>query len=318
MQYQFVVIKEDDGKKAHEVLVSRHHFSRVQVKKVRLHGELLVNGQAQRMIDPLFKGDLVELKYEAESELPMDELVSMQSDIPIYYQDEWFLVVGKPAGLLTHPSYTGESDSLITRLSEYRLHPITRLDRGTSGIIILAKSGQAHYSLTNVAVEKTYLGLVIGCPSKMTGLIDAPIGRKDGSIIEREVRADGKVSQTHFDVLKTYGERLGIAAKLSFRLLTGRTHQIRVHCQNSGFPLFGDSLYPPDKACRQSLLDRVGSELYVELEKLSSNLAHQALHAYSVRFVHPYSKALLHFEMPLPEDVQSLEQALIELAGTVQ
>ncbi len=312
MRYQFEVLKEDDGKKAHEILVSRYGFSRVQVKKIRLYGELLVNGHAQRMIDPLYYKDFVHASYEAEDELPHNAVVEAQADLPIFFQDEWFLVVGKPAGLLTHPSYTGETDSLITRLSKYRLHPITRLDRGTSGLIVLAKSGQAHFSLTNTKVTKAYTGIVFGGPSTSEGIIDAPIGRLDGSIIEREIRNDGKSSQTRFELMKHYGSNKILASALRFELLTGRTHQIRVHCQHAGFSMFGDSLYNPATHEREKLRQTCGDALLKKLEVLSEELGHQALHASAISFKHPYSDADLSFEMPWPEDLQLLDQALVE------
>ncbi len=318
MQYQFQVLKEDDGQKAHEVLVKRHLFSRVQVKKIRLYGELLVNGKPQRMIDPLREGDFVELRYDAENELPHDLLIEPQEDIPIFYQDEWILVVGKPANLLTHPSYTGEKESLITRLSNYKLHPVTRLDRGTSGLIILAKSGQAHYSLIHTEVKKSYQGLVFSGPNTDEGSVLGPIARVPDSIIEREVRHDGKESRTDVRVLKKYGKKTVYASMLEFTLITGRTHQIRVHCRHEGYPMMGDSLYPPKPECVTELQKRLGKENYTKMEALSQTLGHQALHAAKLSFIHPYSRDELSFSMPFPQDVLNLEKALIKLFGSFQ
>ncbi len=312
MRYEFIVSAEDAGKKAHEVLVQRHRFSRVQVKRIRLYGELLVNGKAQRMIEPLHQGERVFVSVEDEEELPYGSEVSATADIPIFYQDEWFIVVGKPAGLLTHPSYTGEKESLITCLSPYRLHPVTRLDRGTSGLIILAKSAQAHYSLSQIQVNKVYAGFVMGDPFKDSAQIAAPIGRKDGSIIEREVRDDGKESCTAYQVIERFGKTENVAAFLHFRLLTGRTHQIRVHCRFAGFPMLGDSLYPPDAQTDARLRERLGLRDYQQLLSLHKSLGRQALHAAELDFTHPYSQAALHFAMPLPEDLKDLRKALLE------
>ena len=317
MQYKFLVSDEEDGQKAHEVLVKKHLFSKVQVKKIRLYGKLIVNGKPYRMIDPLRTGDSVELSYVAENELPADVSVPAQEDIPIFYQDEWFLVVGKPANLLTHPSYTGEKESLITRLSDYKLHPVTRLDRGTSGLMILAKSGQAHYSLNNTEVKKNYHVLVISGPGTEQGSISGAIARVPESIIEREVRRDGKASRTDFRVLRRFGTETIFASLLEFTLITGRTHQIRVHCQHEGYPMLGDSLYPPGPDLVHQLQERFGTEIYSKIEALSQKLGHQALHAAELSFVHPYSRAELSFAMPFPRDVLELEKALIELLGSL-
>lgn len=318
MRYQFVVLDEDEGKSALEVLLRRHHFSRVQAKKVRLYGELLVDGRPRRMKDPLAAGQKVALRYEAEDELPWGERIVPPPDIPILFQDEWFALACKPAGLLTHPSFLGERDSLITRLSPYRLHPVTRLDRETSGLILLAKSGQAHYCLSQSQIEKSYLGFCWGRPPAPAGRIEAPIARVAGSIIERRIHPAGKASLTEYALVESFAAPSTsgrtappYASLLRFRLHSGRTHQIRVHCRHAGCALIGDSLYLPEADARAALAERVGAERVAFLDRLGLRLGRQALHAHRLDFFHPYRQEWLRFSSELPAELAALREALV-------
>src|SRR5665647_993215 len=195
MRLEFTINKEEHGKMAYEVLSSRMRMSRLMIKKVRLYGRLLVNGESARMKDPVSSGDQIEALYEDEQ---IQAAVRIDCGIPILYEDEWLLVCEKPAGLVTHPSWQHMDDSLIRRLSEQRLHPVMRLDRETSGLIVIAKNGFAHHVISSDSMSKEYLGIVHGTFEESDGTIDLPIGRADDSIMIRAVREDGHPSVTHY------------------------------------------------------------------------------------------------------------------------
>ncbi|HHX36773.1 MAG TPA: hypothetical protein GX717_02195, partial [Clostridiaceae bacterium] len=156
------VTEQDGGRRAVDVLCHRTGMSRMLAKRVRLYGSLYVNGNFHRMIDPVWPGDHIIAEYTEEDEMPPGERCLPVHGIDIIYEDDWFLIADKPAPLLTHPSYTGETESLITYLSTYKLHPISRLDRQTSGLIVLAKNGHAHYVIGKEKMLKHYLALSYG------------------------------------------------------------------------------------------------------------------------------------------------------------
>lgn len=250
------------------------------------------------MIDPVPEGSLLTVFYFAENEMEEGTIVEESNGIRILFQDDWLIVAAKPADLLTHPSYMGETKSLTTLLTPYTLHPVSRLDRDTSGLILLAKNGYAHDRLASVPVQKCYFALVRGCMPETEGLIDAPIARCPDSIITREVRADGQAAQTKYRVLATAEYRdQTVYQMIELELLTGRTHQIRVHCKYLGHPLIGDDLY-----------------LGEDLLEADRSLGRQALHAHSLEFTHPISGQDLSLHTEMPADLRQFisESRLIE------
>lgn len=292
MRLVFQISSDENGSSAHDVLSRKMNMSGIMIKKVRLYGRLLVNGISSRMKDPVYEGDMIEAIYDHEAK--QSEILT-DSSIQIYYQDEWLIVCEKPADLVTHPSWQHMDDSLIQRLSKNRLHPVMRLDRETSGLIIVAKNGYAHHLISSLPMKKEYLGVVYGKMNPSSGTIDLPIGRADNSIMIRVVRDDGKSAVTHFETIETYDNH-GVSL-VRFVLSTGRCHQIRVHCRHLGHPLVCDGLYGPlSRDYNDPDFPRIENE---------SRIGRQALHANKLSFYHPISGEKMEFESPLPDDIRN-------------
>ena len=213
------------------------------MNKLKWDDRLLVNGQPQHTDYPVQIGDVVTvLLDEEEPEYPADF-----DPVSILYEDEYLLVVDKPAGMLIHPSRSRLTGTLANRVIGYyqrtgqscAFHPITRLDRDTFGIVLLAKNSHIHARLQQTPMTKTYYALTFGGPVEDSGVIDAPIARRPLPSLLREIREDGKPSVTEVDVL----ERNGTLCKLALRPITGRTHQLRLHCAHMGYPILGDPQY---------------------------------------------------------------------------
>lgn len=293
MRLEFTINHDEHGKMAYEILSGRMKMSRLMIKKVRLYGKLLVNGKSARMKDPVSSGDHVEALYEDDQ---MQAVVRPDCSIPILYKDDWLIVCEKPAGLVTHPSWQHMDDSLIQRLSAQRLHPVMRLDRETSGLIVIAKNGFAHHVISSDSMSKEYLGIVHGSFKEPDGTIDLPIGRADHSIMIRTVREDGHPSVTHYHMVKYIPDK--DISLVRFILETGRCHQIRVHARHLGHPLVGDGLYGPS-SCDYPVPDMPSIGMDKKIER-------QALHACSLGFCHPITHAQLHFESEIPQDMKDL------------
>jgi 23S rRNA pseudouridine1911/1915/1917 synthase len=280
------VQKSDDGRRAVDVLTSRTGMSRLMTKKVRLYGSLLCNGQAFRMIDLVHEGDVLVACYEPDGQnLPEIRPVA---GVQIRYQDDWVLAAAKPAGLVTHPTYLHDDDALTARLADRPLHPVGRLDRDTSGLVLIALNGHAHHVISRRPQVKQYLALVHGRLPGPSGLIRAPIQRSKNSIMLREISRDGATALTLWKECRYYPS--WNVSLVSLRLLTGRTHQLRLHCLACGCPIVGDSLYGGDR--EPDMLDRL--------------IGRQALHAASLDFHHPLTDTLMRVTAPLPADFRSL------------
>ncbi len=213
------------------------------VNRLKWSHRILVNGQPQHNDFQVSPGDVIcALLNDPQPEYPAEF-----GDLTILYEDQYLLAVDKPAGMLIHPSHsklTGTLANLV--LGHYQateqscaFHPLTRLDRDTSGIVLLAKNSHIHSLLQSTPVEKTYHALVFGCPKEDSGTIDAPIARKPLPSLLREIHPEGKPSVTKFRVLEKYDGY----TKLALTPVTGRTHQLRLHCAYMGFPILGDPQY---------------------------------------------------------------------------
>ena len=223
-------------------------------------------------------------------------LLNKDPEIPILYEDEWIAVCVKPAGVVTHPTHGHLDDSLLTRLSDSTLHPVMRLDRETSGIIVIAKNGYAHDLMTREKMEKRYKAVVYGRFDPKEGIINKAIKRRPNSVMIREVSPDGHPSVTRYKELDYFPAR--DISLVEFKLETGRCHQIRVHSLSEGHPLVGDGLYGPNSTDNPS--DIEGSK---ELDAL---VGRQALHAYYLSFNHPVSGEKMEYKTDLPEDMMRL------------
>ena len=242
------------------------------MNKLKWGDAIQVNGLPQRTNYPVKPGDLVTVRLdEEEPEYPAEE-----GPLAILYEDDYLLAVDKPAGMLIHPSRSSFSGTLANLVAGYfartgqksAFHPMTRLDRDTFGIVLLAKNAHVHTLLQNTHVQKTYHALTFGGPEADQGIIDAPIARKELPSLLREVREDGKPSVTRYRVL----ERNEKLCKLALEPVTGRTHQLRLHCMHSGFPILGDPQY--------------NSEESAEFSRMQG-LPHQLLCAQKLELEHP-------------------------------
>jgi 23S rRNA pseudouridine1911/1915/1917 synthase len=213
------------------------------MNRLKWQDKLFVNGLPQHTDFPVKTGDVITLPLEEPApEYPAEDGVLM-----VLYEDDYLLAVDKPAGMLIHPSRSRNDGTLANLVAGYyrrtgqqsAFHPVTRLDRDTFGITLLAKNAHAHSLMQETALQKTYHALVFGGPTVDSGTIDAPIARRPLPSLLRFVHPDGKPSVTEFRVL----ERDVAITKLALTPVTGRTHQLRVHCAYMGFPILGDPQY---------------------------------------------------------------------------
>lgn len=218
------------------------------VNRLKWQEKILVNGTPQHNDYTVQPGDVITaLLDESQPEYPAEN-----GELTVLYEDDHLLAVDKPAGMLIHPSRATMTGTLANRVVGYyastsqkaAFHPVTRLDRDTFGVVLIAKNSHIHALLQEAALEKTYHALVYGSPEGEKGTIDAPIARKPLPSLLREVRPDGKPSRTEYSVL----EQNGILCKLALRPITGRTHQLRVHCAHMGFPILGDPQYGTEES----------------------------------------------------------------------
>ena len=213
------------------------------MNKLKWGDSIRVNGIPQRTNYPVQPGDVITVALAEETpEYPAED-----GELSILYEDDAILAVEKPAGMLIHPSRAKNTGTLANYVAGYyqktglscAFHPMTRLDRDTFGIVLLAKNAHIHSLLQSGGAKKTYHALVYGGPNEDSGTIDAPIARRPLPSLLRYVNPEGKPSVTQWQVL----ERDGKLCKLALRPITGRTHQLRVHCAYMGFPILGDPQY---------------------------------------------------------------------------
>jgi len=283
-------------------------ISRTRVQLLIADGAVLVNGTASKPGYALKSGDTVQVSPVSTLESPSELLTPLHTPLDIRYEDADLLVVNKAAGMVVHPAPGHSNDTLVNALLAYcpelqgardeqRPGIVHRLDKDTSGLIIVAKHIRALSALTEQMkrheVVKRYLALVEGSMPLEQGSIDAPIGRDPRHRQQMAITAiASREARTHFRVLQRYphGHTL-----LLLQLETGRTHQIRVHLKAVGHPIVGDPVYGPRTAN--------------QLRNQGLTLKRQFLHAYQLKFAHPTTKAMLELEAPLPNDLQTvLEQ----------
>lgn len=285
------VLPEEEGRMVKGILRGSLQLSYTLLKSLKWReNAILLNGQSVHVNAIVHAGDVVSVALSERT--PREDLYCENTAAPnIVYEDEDLLVLNKPAGVAMHPkSGDASAPSLAAMLTNYLgegsvPHFVSRLDKGTSGLLIAAKSGYVHdrlrRALHSSELRREYRAVAVGQVTPPRGVINAPIGRADGSIIRRCVREDGLVSRTEYEVLQTT-ERFTL---LRLRPETGRTHQLRVHMAYFGHPLAGDWLY--------------GTE--------DKNLiARPALHSYELWFTQPVTGQEMHFTAPIPHDMQRL------------
>lgn len=273
-----------------EVLKAEFSMSDRLLLKLKKLDKIYLNGNVTSVNHPVLENDLIEcyLDYEEDN----SNIVPTEMPLNIIYEDEAYIVVNKPAGIPVHPSMDHYADSLSNGIAFYfnqiglkkKIRPVNRLDKDTSGIVIFAKNEYIQECLVRQMKSKEfikrYIAVVNGNLDNLEGTINAPIARKEGSIIERCVSETGDIAITHYKVLKRKTDFDIVECILE----TGRTHQIRVHFAYLGHSLLSDTLY----GTSSSLINR------------------QALHAYKVEFTHPLSKKKVKYIATVPEDLNKL------------
>lgn len=267
--------------------MSQRLFTKLKKEHIFLNGDLLSPHQE------LKKDDIIEYNFDYEED--SENIVPNNSiKLDILFEDEWLLVVNKPANLPVHPSMSHYTNSLSNGVKSYfnsiqlhkKIRPVNRLDKNTSGIVIFAKCEYIQekliYEMKSKAFKKEYIAILDG-ELHGNGTISKAIKRKLTSIIEREIdeSPDASPAITHYNVIKNFTINNNIYTLVKFILETGKTHQIRVHSKSINHPILGDSLY--------------GKE--------SNLISRQALHASHITFVHPITNQTINIDSPIPDDM---------------
>ena len=306
----FTVPPELDGERL-DVCLARlaTDFSRVQIQKAIASGNVLRNGKVQTAKRQTVSRD-DRIEFQVPEEPSMDHVAAEHIPLDILYEDDALLVINKPAGMVVHPAagnYTGTVvNALLGRdqeiLEEFdeadSMRPgiVHRLDKDTSGCLVIAKNGNAMHKLSRSfadrEVSKTYMAIVAPAPKVMAAEIRTQIGRNPGNRTKMAVvRSGGRDAVTIFNVVRRGKIGPNSAALLKVRILTGRTHQIRVHMSHYGSPIIGDALY--------------GGNSRIAAPR-------QMLHAWKLSFPHPVTKEMLSFESPFPADFQEYMDQITE------
>jgi 23S rRNA pseudouridine1911/1915/1917 synthase len=318
-----VADKKDAGTRLDRFLATRiSDLSRTRLKRLILEGQVQIG--ARTVGDPEHRvksGDRVSLRVPPpEPARPKPEAIPLA----IVHEDDQVIVIDKPAGLVVHPAAGNRSGTLVNALiahcgdslsgvgGEKRPGIVHRLDKDTSGLLVVAKTDRAHRSLSRQfadhgrsgPLERGYLALVWGVPARKRGTIDKSLARDPKSRLRMAVRRGGRRALTHYAVRKIFKGANGkpVAALVECRLLTGRTHQIRVHMASIGHPLLGDPVYGVGFRTKAS---RLGPKARTAL----AALGRQALHAYQLGFVHPATGKIARFDSELPADFARLVKA---------
>ena len=290
MILKYIVEKKDEDKTVNQVLnenfgLSNRLFSRLINSKRIFVNNLNIDTRKKVNIN-----DKIEIDFNYDED--NSNIVAKQMDLDIVFEDEAMLIINKPRGIAVHPSIKHYEDSISSGVKYYfclkginkKIRPVNRLDLNTSGLIIFAKNEYIQECLIKQMKDKIfrkeYLAIATGIFDKKSGIIDAPIARKEGSIIERCIDENGQIAKTKYEVIKEI-ENYSI---VRCELLTGRTHQIRVHSKYIGHPILGDTLYG----------------------NLSNLIDRQALHAYKVKFIHPITSKTIEIISDLPYDIKNL------------
>jgi 23S rRNA pseudouridine1911/1915/1917 synthase len=322
---------EEAGERLDRVLAAHvTALSRTRLKALVLAGRVAIGGRTIR--DP---GHYVNAGDRLTVAVPPPEPAEPQAEnipLAIVYEDDDLIVIDKPKGLVVHPAAGNRSGTLVNALIAHcgaslsgvggvkRPGIVHRLDKDTTGLMVVAKNDRAHHALTaqfadhgrTGPLQRGYLAFVWGVPPRPRGTIDKPLGRHPQARERMAVRTGGRAAVTHYEVLERYIGTDGapVASLLDCRLETGRTHQIRVHLAAIGHPLMADQVYGAGYRTKAAHLSGEGQEALHDLGR-------QALHAYLLGIEHPISGKTLLFRSPLPADLARLRGALARIeAGT--
>ena len=332
IRHEFTADPDDTGERVDRFLAGRiSALSRSRIKTLIKEGGLSVDGAP--VLDPNAPAQAGSLYVLAEPDplpaTPQPEAIPLD----ILFEDDDLIIINKPAGMAVHPAPGSWSGTLVNALLHHcegalpgiggveRPGIVHRLDKDTTGVMVVAKTEAAHAGLSALFaerdIERAYLAVTRGAPRPLKGKVDAPIARASGDrkkmAVTRQAEA-GKHAVTHYRSLATYGlldkgAGLPAAALIECRLETGRTHQIRVHMAHRGAPLIGDPVYG-----RHRGIKAYGSgEAFIQATQTARAFPRQALHAATLGFVHPVTGEGLQFEAPLPQDMAELITALEDM-----
>ena len=287
---KLTVTAADDGKKVKQLMRGTLQISSSLLKSLKWREDaILLNGQRVTVATIVHTGDELTVNIDDDGEISQ-HITPVDFPLDILYEDDDLLILNKPAGIAVHSAaLTEETVTVAGAVAHYLggspFHPVNRLDRGVTGIMVVAKNGYMHQRCMTILhtddFRREYRGICEGIPAPLLGTIDLPIGRDSESVLKRCIDSGGLASLTEYEVLHMGNEH----ALLRLRPLTGRTHQLRLHLSAIGHPLVGDWLYGTEN---RELITR------------------PALHSYELWLRHPLSDELLHVVAPLPEDMQNL------------
>lgn len=272
-----------------DYLIYYHGYSSRLLRQIKKEGSILLDGHDAKLYSLVKSNCLLVVNF------PKEKIDATGEDLPleVIYEDYDILIINKQWGIVTHPTASHPSGNLANAIAWHWQHKniqgkirfVNRLDRDTSGIVVIAKNKYSHHFIQNEMVynrvKKTYLAVVEGIPLNNEDTINLPIGRESENSILRSVIEEGQEAITHYKTIKKYKE----FALLEINIETGRTHQIRVHMKCIGHPIVGDSLYNEGKS---AIIDR------------------QALHAKEISFIHPRNGKRIVFSSPIPADMMTL------------
>lgn len=293
-------IVEESGKRLDAYITSiDSEITRTAAQRLIEQGNILVNGEKKKTAYKVSNGDIVTIEKEKPKEI---ELKAQNIPIDIVYEDDDIIVVNKPKGMVVHPANGNPDGTLVNAImaickdslsgigGEIRPGIVHRLDKDTSGLLIVAKNDKAHVNMSeqikNHEVKKTYIALVRGVVKENEATIDMPIGRSNSDRKKMAVIKTGRNAVTHIKVLKRYNKY----TLLQVNIETGRTHQIRVHLSHIGYPIVGDYTYSNGKN--------------------EFGVVGQCLHAKCLEFKHPITGAEMKLEAPLPKYFEEIIQKL--------
>ena len=288
---KLIIVDEDTTKKRIDAYLSeKEEYSRMAIQRLINDGKIIVNGKKIKASYKVQNGDKIKIEEEKPKEI---ELKAQNIPLEVLYEDNDIIVVNKPKGMVVHPANGNPDGTLVNAImaickdslsgigGEIRPGIVHRLDKNTSGAIIIAKNDKAHIALSNQLknheIKKTYFALVRGIVKESNATINMPIARSKNDRKKMAVDKNGKEAITHFKVL----ERFDDCTLLEVNIETGRTHQIRVHLSHIGYPIIGDDVYSNGKN--------------------RWNVKGQCLHAKSLDFKHPITGKQIHIEAPLPK-----------------
>lgn len=294
-----LIVESEEQKRIDAYISENTEYSRTAVQRLIEEEKIIVNGKKEKASYKVQNGDKIEIEEQPAKEI---ELKAQDIPLEILYEDDDIIVVNKPKGMVVHPANGNPDGTLVNAVmaickdslsgigGEIRPGIVHRLDKNTSGAIIIAKNDKAHINLSeqlkNHEIKKTYIALVRGVVKENNATINMPIGRSKKDRKKMDVDKNGKEAITHFKVLKRYKD----CTLLEINIETGRTHQIRVHLSHIGYPIIGDEVYSNGKN--------------------KWNIEGQCLHAKSLDFKHPITGKNMHIEAPIPEYFENIIKEL--------